>query len=116
MSRLLPFDWTRRGGAPRPSLWWSRSALVPRFSRSTPTTARVGPTCARGGGSSPAWSHSTPPAPRATTLNELCFLVCLSYARVQTSFSSETGRVLALWRPARQRGARTQLLRPQWLR
>ena len=32
MSRLLPLDWTRRGGAPRPPLWWSRSALVPRFS------------------------------------------------------------------------------------
>ena len=49
MSRLRPFDWTRRGGAPRPALRWSRSALVPRFSRSTPTTAPR-PHGARSGG------------------------------------------------------------------
>jgi len=50
MSRLLPLDWTRRGGAPRPSSRWSRSAVVPRLSRPAPTTARRPPYCTRGGG------------------------------------------------------------------
>ncbi len=48
MTRLLPFDLTRRGDALRPPLRWSRSALVPRFSRSTPTAPR--PRGARSGG------------------------------------------------------------------
>ena len=82
LARLLPAARTRRGGAPRPSLRWSRAALVPRYSRSTPTTARQPPYCTRGGGVVACESYSTPPVPRATTGKRLLlFLVCLCTLR-----------------------------------
>ena len=96
ISRRRPFDWSRRR-RPAASLWWSRSALVPRFSRSRPTTASRprarAPVAMRG--------YTAPPVPRTVTRKHCdrseLFLVCLckTKSRVQNQALGTNSRVTA---------------------
>ena len=98
---------SRRGGGLVP-----RSCLAFRARR---RRRRVGPATtprARRRSRRLTWSYSTPPFPRATTLN---FRSSVSLLRVQIASPGRTAGLLAPGRPARQRGAGQQLLRPHWL-